>query len=256
MSAAVQTQQEARRYLCTVKPEFACHNFTLKIKRFDLEPFTQTRRVRRDDGMYDEVEEKRHYYRAIDLPVNQRIFSGPDDEVGTLQIGAVHELTEQEVEYLREVEIPRYVVRWQGKYRPPANKPEKRGVGPNGSYVRGHVIATMSSEGRRDHRYRARRDDEPIAGYITIQPLIEDQRGVRRADDFAVVGGLADQQVALHKERSRLETLEAELKRREAEIEKREAEMLAQAEADEDESLSTPKGRAVKRNQARKKRRG
>jgi len=254
------TQSVAKPYLCTVRPDFACHNFTLKVRRFDLAPYTQNRRIRLPDGSYEERQEERAHYRAIDLPINQRIFSSIEDEVGTLHVGAIHDLTDEELEYIRDVELPRYVVRWVGRYNPPKNRPEKRGVGPDGRYVSGRVIAIRSSEGVADHRYMPRQSDEPVSKYVIIKPVGAVQRALRNQDapDAGIImaSSRADQEVELMNRSAKLDALALELERREAELAEKERAILAQAEIDEAESLATREGQKTQRNQARKKRRG
>ncbi len=248
MSASVAEKKHVkRRYRLTARPGFPCPSFAVKCQMFDAPKKAQ--RIRNDKNEMETVYRPR--FRTIDIPTARRYFSSVEDEVGQVVLGAEHELDERELAFINK-ELERFVVVWEGRYRPPTNKPDKTGAGPDGRFKRGQVHSTKTSEGEIDYRYRSPtaqqvkngiKLEEPVSNYISIVPVDEIER-LRQQ-----VGESSDSSL---KEIARLK---AELEEAKREIAEREEKALAEARADERDSLKTPEGQVTKAIQSHKKRR-
>lgn len=241
-----------RRYRFAAKPNFPCNVFAVKCERFDLPPYF----IKDKDENGKEIKVERKRYRTIDIPISRRFYRDHEDDTGRVVVGAVHELDDKELAFVKK-EIDRFIVRWARKYKPPKNNPTKDGgVGPGHRYASGSVIAISTSEGERDYRYEppspaeiqsGLKLDEPASNYITIVP----EETVRAVDDGTITVSDDAQEVA--RLRRELEEARRQLEAAEA---RREEEDEAQARADEREDLKTVDGQVAQAMQASKKRRG
>lgn len=128
---------KTKKVFISVRPDAPFENYAFSVRS---EHLTGERWITDKDGKYirkddgDFKTEPVFVHRPIDVVKGERYFTGPKDLEGSPRNGKVHELTEQEFEWLRR-EIECHVIRYENRALT-----SSRGIGPGGQHARCSII--------------------------------------------------------------------------------------------------------------------